>query len=211
VEYVRELVLGSAVAACLLTSGVIALYFVGSQPPSPRMVLTRVGLDVLVCLSLLLFIAGLAVLVATSGHAMAWLAAPLALVGVVWMTLTLVGDAMQAGVVLSAGTAIDPTRIGSGGEASQVLYGPIARAVTALFLLLVAAAVLATGIAPAWVGWSALVVAAGQIALAPTLFGTTDPADFYAVNGWSIPVAGGVLLCWVLAAGVAVAKSPVTT
>ena len=210
-EHVRQVVLGSAVMACLLTSGVIALYFVGSQPPPPRVVLARVGLDVLVCLSLLLFIAGLAVLVATSGHAMAWLAAPVALVGVVWMTLTLVGDAMQAGAVLSASTAIDPTRVGSGGEASQVLYGPIGRAVTALFLLLAAVAVLATGIAPAWVGWSALVVAAGQVALAPTLFGTTDPADFYAVNGWSIPVAGGVLLCWVLAAGIALARTPTAT
>jgi hypothetical protein len=197
--------------ACLLTGGVIALYFVGSQPPSPRVVLARVGMDVLVCLSLLMFIAGLAVLVATSGHPMSWLAAPLALVGVLWMTLTLVGDAMQAGAVLSAGTAIDPTRMGSGAEASQVLYGPIGRAVTALFLLLVAVAVLATGIAPAWVGWSALVVAAGQMALAPTLFGSTDPADFYALNGWSIPVAGGVLLCWVLAAGIAVVKTPTTT
>lgn len=207
-DQVRLMVTGSAVAAFLLTVAVIALYFAGAQPPSPRTVLVRVGLDVLVCLCLLLFIAGLAVLVAASGHQLAWLAAPLALVGVLWMALTLVADAMQAAVALSAGTPVDPTRIGSGGEASQVLYGPVGRALTALFLLLAAAAVLGTGIGPAWVAWSALVLSAGQLALVPTLFGPTDPAHFYSINGWSIPVAGGLLLCWVLTAGIALARLP---
>jgi hypothetical protein len=77
------------------------------------------------------------------------------------------------------------------------------RLLVAAFLGSAGAAILLTGILPAWIGWFAFVVGLLQLAFVPTIFSTTDPSRFYSVNGWGIPVAGGFYLLWILSASVA--------
>ena len=80
----------------------------------------------------------------------------------------------------------------------MLIYGPRARLLTAAFLASVGSAIILTGALPGWTGWLAYAVGA----VVPTIFYKTDPAFFYSVNGWGIPVAGGLLLGWVLMVGV---------
>ena len=204
---VRIATAASGIAAFVITLPVIALYFVTSDPPPTRNVLTRVLLNVVLCAALLSFIAGYSALVYSASRDYAWLATLTLAAGVALVVVTLVADAVQAGAVLHAGTNIDPTRMGSGGEASQVIYGPIARVLTALVLIAAAGGTLVTGLAPAWMGWLALAVAVFHLGLAPTILSATDPSRFYSLNGWSIPIAGGLFLTWVLTVSIAILRS----
>lgn len=64
-----------------------------------------------------------------------------------------------------------------------------------------------TGVLPVWTGWAAVVVAAFHLGLAPTILSTTNPSRFNSLNGWSIPVAGGLLVTWVLIVSIAILPS----
>jgi hypothetical protein len=197
----------AGIGAFAMTLPVIVLYFIASDPPPVWNVLVRVLLNTLLCAGFLVFVAGFSILLHQAPSVHAWLAAVVFAAGLVFVTVTLVANAIEAGAVLHAGTNIDPTRMGSGGESSQVIYGPIARVLTALFLLAAGAASLATGVTPAWTGWFAIAVAAFHLALAPTILSTTDPSRFYSLNGWSIPIAGGLLLTWVLTASITILRT----
>ncbi len=119
-------------------------------------------------------------------------------VGLTHTVLTFVADALQAGAVLGKTERIDTTLVGAGAEGSLIIYGPISRLLEAAFLAAAGAAILVTAMLPAWSGWLAYAVGVVQLAFVPTLFSTTDPAYFYSVNGWGIPVAGSLFLAWVL-------------
>ena len=41
-----------------------------------------------------------------------------------------------------------------------------------------------------------------QLAFVATYFSGTDPAQFFSLNGWHLPVVGGLLSLWILAASV---------
>lgn len=57
---------------------------------------------------------------------------------------------------------------------------------------------LLTGVVPAWIGWLAYVLSILEAAFVPTMFSGTGPDRFYSVNGWGVPVAGGLFLAWIL-------------
>jgi hypothetical protein len=112
--------------------------------------------------------------------------------------LTLVADALQAGGVLGKTERIDPTLVGSGAEGALIIDGSISRLLEAAFLASAGSVILITGILPAWTGWLAYAVGVFQLALVPTIFSKTNPAHFYSVNGWGIPVAGSLFLAWIV-------------
>jgi hypothetical protein len=191
----------SAVIAFVLVAPTVALYFVVADPPSTRVVLWRVLLSLLLNAALLVFVAGFAAVLWQTG-ASPWAVGLVFGSGVLLVAVTFVANAIQAGAVLRAGGRIDPTLMGTGAEASQVLYGPVTRLITAVFLTAAAAAVFPSAL-PGWLGWTALVTAMVHLVLVPTLLSSTDPARFFSLNGWNIPVVGGLFLLWVLLAGVA--------
>ena len=197
----------AGIGVFVMTLPVIALYFITSDPPPVRTVLLRVLLNTLLCAAFLVFVAGLSRLVNRAPSEQAWLAALTFAAGLAIVLVTLVANAIEAGAVLHAGTGLDPTRMGSGGESAQVIYGPIMRVLTALFLIAAGTSALTTGGFPAWTGWAAVVVAAFHLGLAPTILSTTDPSRFYSFNGWSIPVAGGLLVTWVLIVSITILPS----
>ena len=67
-------------------------------------------------------------------------------------------------------------------------------------------AIRGAGVLPDWTARAAQTVALFHLAMVPTLFSGTRPADFYSVNGWNIPVAGFLFLAWVLAASATLAR-----
>jgi hypothetical protein len=197
----------AGIAAFVVTLPVITLYFVTFDPPPVWNVLVRVLLNTLLCAILLVFVVGFSAYLYQAPSAHTWLTAVVFAAGLVLVTVILVANAIEAGAVLHAGANTDPTRMGSGGESSQVIYGPIARVLTTLFLLAAGAASLATGVTPDWIGWFAIAIATFHLALAPTILSTTDPSRFYSLNGWSIPLAGGLLLSWVLSTSITILRA----
>ena len=197
----------AGIAAFVVTLPVITLYFITSDPPPMWNVLVRVLLNTLLCAVLLVFVVGFSVSLHQAPSVDEWLATVVFAAGLVLVTVILVANAMEAGAVLHADANIDPTRMGSGGESSQVIYGPIARVLTTLFLLAAGAASLATGVTSDWIGWFAIAIATFHLALVPTILSTTDPSRFYSLNGWSIPVAGGLFLIWVLCTSITILRA----
>lgn len=194
----------AGIGVFVMTLPVVALYFITSDPPPVRTVLLRVLLNTLLCAAFLVFVAGFGSLTSKAPSEPLGLTALTVTAGLAIVVVTLVANAVEAGAVLHAGTSIDPTRMGSGGESAQVIYGPIMRVLTALFLIAAGVSAAAGGLIPAWTGWFAVIVAAFHLVLAPTILSTTDPSRFYSLNGWSIPVAGGLLVTWVLVASITI-------
>jgi hypothetical protein len=181
---------------------VIVLYFVYSGPPPVRNVLTRVLMSMVALTGFIAFQVGFRDSILQARSDLEWLGTLCLAFGLASTILTFVADSIQAGSVLGKTGPIDPTLVGSGAENTMVIYGPVSRLLCAAFLLPAASAILITGMLPAWTGWFALVVGMIQFAFVPTIFSTIDPARFYSINGWGIPVAGGLYLVWILTTSV---------
>ena len=181
---------------------VIPLYFIYSGPPPVRNVLTRIFINMFALAGLIAFLVGFRHSILQARFDSEWLGTLCLAFGLVHATLTLVADSLQAGSVLGKTGHIDPTLVGSGAERTMILYGPMSRLLGAAFLFSAGSAILTTEVLPAWIGWFAFIVGIIQLVFVPTIFSTTDPARFYSVNGWGIPVVGGLYLLWILATGV---------
>ena len=87
-----------------------------------------------------------------------------------------------------------------------MIYGPVGRILTAAFLGASGAVIVRARLMPAGFGWAALGIGAVQLAFVATYFSGTDPARFFSVNGWHLPVVGGLLGLWILAVSVALLR-----
>jgi hypothetical protein len=65
-----------------------------------------------------------------------------------------------------------------------------------------ARAILATGTVLRGLAWAALGVAVVNVAFVPSMFSGTDPAQFYSINGWHLPILGSMFMAWILTASV---------
>jgi hypothetical protein len=187
----------------LLNFVVIALYFIYSGPPPVRNILLRVFISMFASTGLIIFLVGFRYSILRSQADSEWLSTLCFTFGLAHTILIFVADALQAGSVLGKTGVIDPTLVGSGAERTMILYGPMQRLLVAAFLGSAGAAILQSGVLPAWIGYFAFAVGSLQLAFVPTIFSTTDPSRFYSVNGWGIPIAGGFYLLWILSASIA--------
>ena len=178
------------------------LYFIYSGPPPRDNILTRSLVGMLSLVPFLAFIVGLQALVRRARPEDEALPTLLLALGVVWIAVTFVATAHEAGTVLGRTEPFDPTLIGSGAEGSLVIYGPVGRILTSVFLAVTGIAILRTRVLPAWLGRAAFVLAAIQFAFVATFFSTIRPEQFFSVNGWHLPVLGSLLSTWILAASV---------
>lgn len=181
---------------------VIPLYFIYSGPPPVRNVLTRVLVSMVALVGLIAFLVGFRYSIVQARSDMEWLGTLSLAFGMAQAILLFVADSLQAGSVLGKTGYFDPTLVGSGAEKTMVIYGPVSRLLSAAFLFSAGAAILSTGVLPAWISWFAFIVGCIQFAFVPTIFSTTDPARFYSINGWGIPIAGGFYMLWVLTSSV---------
>lgn len=196
---VQSITAYAGIAAFLVTMAEIPLWFIHfSGPPTTKNVLARTFLAIFVPPLLIVFLVGSQQIVSDADPSYAWLANVSLLSGVVASALMLVAHSMQVGSILGKDKPVDPTTIGSGGESALTIYGPIGHLLMATFISTGSIALVASGLVPMWVGLVGGAIAAFQLALVPTLFSRTDPAYFYSINGWNIPISGGLMVLWLL-------------
>ena len=198
-----ELVLRRATGAAgvfmyLTVMTVIPLFFVYDGAPPVSNVLTRALVSMFTCASFLVFLVGFREILRRERPDHEFLASLAFYSGFAYVILIMVADSVQVGSVLARGGPVDPTLVGSGGEASLLIWGPLSRLLTALFLGAGAAAVLATRVLPRWIAWLAFAIAALDVALIPTIYSGSDPTRFYSINGLGIPTVGGLFALWIL-------------
>ena len=188
----------SGVIMYLTVLAVMPLFFVYDGAPPVSNILTRVLFSMFTCAALLVFLTGFREVLRRARPDHEFLASLSFHAGLVFVLLIMIADAVQIGSALAHGGPVDPTLVGSGGEMALLLWGPLARLFTALFLGAAAVAILATAVLPRWLAWVAFAIAAFHLSLIPTLFSGTDPTLFYSINGLGIPAAGGLFALWTL-------------
>ena len=189
-----------------LTLAVVPLYFIYPGPPPAWNVLTRSVVGMFQLVAFLGFVVGLQSLIRRAGPEEDVSSTLLASLGAVLVAVTLVAVAHEAGRVLGKTDPFDPTLVGSGAEGSLVIYGPVGRILTAAFLAASGAAIRRARLLPAWSARTAFVLAALELAFVATIFSGTDPAHFFSVNGWHLPVLGSLFSLWILAVSIALLR-----
>jgi hypothetical protein len=177
---------------------IIPLYFVYDGPPPEWNILTRSLIGMFACLALIFFVTGFRGIILKDNTENESYGTIVLVLGLTYALLLLVADALQVGSVWNSKSPIDPTLAESGGIGAMLIYGPMARLLSATFLVVAGKTITAIGIAPPWIKWLAYTISILHIALIPTIFNMTNPTEFYSTNGWNIPVAGGLFLFWVL-------------
>jgi hypothetical protein len=195
---VRQFTGIAGIAVFLLSMVVLPLYFVYNGPPPVSNILTRALINMFVCTALITFLVGFRHLIREERPDFEWIATLSFTFGLVFAILTFVSDAIQVGSVLGKSGGIDPTTVGSGAEGAILLFGPIARLLTSMFLFTAAMAILGTHLLPKWTARMAQIIAVFHFVLIPSIFSGIDPSYFYSINGLGIPISGSLLLIWIL-------------
>jgi hypothetical protein len=201
----------SGIIMYLLVLLEITLYFVytptASNTPPRGIVVARILVDMFLCVGLIGFFSGFRDSISQDYSEYGWLANFMFGCGLAFAILALVADSMQIGSVWAAGNKdIDPTWVGSGGEGSLLIYGPVNRLMTMVILITGSALMLQTGLCSRWIAWLGFSVALYQLCFIPTIFHMTTPMDFYSVNGWNIPIAAGLFFLWILIASISLLR-----
>lgn len=203
ISLIQQVTAITGIASFILTMVVISLYFIYDGSPPAKNVLLRNYLNLFILVGLLIFISGFQYVATEFSPGYAWIGGLTQLFGFAFIVMTFTAQSFESASVLGKTKRIDPTLVGSGAEGSIVIYGPVARMLTAFTLLFAGVLILGTEIVAPWIAWVAFATAAFHIVLTPTLFSGSEPSRFYSINGWSIPVAGGLLLAWVLITSIA--------
>ncbi|GAA4529147.1 hypothetical protein [Amycolatopsis samaneae] len=200
----------SGIAIGVLGLVIVPLYFVYEDAPPGWNVLTRVLLNLLAAVLLLVFLAALRQLIRRARPEYEWPAGLMFGAGVAYTTATLVAGSLEAGIVFDAGGgAVDPTVHGVLAHANVLLHGSASRLLTALLLTAAGYAVLRSRVLPRWVAVSAFVTAAINLAFVPSLYTSIDPAQFYSALGWgNTALAAALLTYWAFAVGISALRIP---
>jgi Na+/phosphate symporter len=175
-------------------------------------ILIRTSLaDPLIFVGLLVFLAGFRHLIRQARQEYEWLASLVFGVGVLLLTLELVGDGLEAGAALDTAAKAEPSVVRGLMEASFPMYGAIGLIMSALLLASAAYATLATGVLPRWTGWFAFAGAAANLAAAPSILGGTDFTAFWSAPGYVTFVAQLAMTVWFLVASVSMLRKKETS
>jgi hypothetical protein len=169
---------------------VIPLYFIYDGVPPAWNILTRTLMSMLAGVALIGFSVGLRGVISKSDAEYEWVGTLVFSIGLAYALTTFVADAIQLGSVWGSKQALDPTLVGSGGEGALLLYGPMARLLTAVFLIASGAAILRTRLVAAWLGWLAYGIGAIHLLLVPSLFFMSDPSIFIVPTDGTYPSPG---------------------
>jgi hypothetical protein len=125
--------------------------------------------------------------------------------GLVFVAVTLVGDAMEGGAALDTiGLTPDPSAIRALTEGHILMFGTVGCVLTALVAGSASYLTFASHALPDWTGWIAGVAAVLNLLAVPTMFGGTDPDAIGAAGGWgTAALATFPWLIWVVAVGIA--------
>jgi hypothetical protein len=185
----------------------IPLYFIYETPPDWD-ILTRSLIGITGCTVYIVYFAGLRQLIRQADPAFDWIASVVQLAGVLWVAMVFVPQSMEAGAAIATPDDLDTTTAGPFAPAQYLLQGAVSRLLMALFLIALGIAVSRLGLLPRWVGRSAYLLAAVNLAFLPAVYFGDDAADFYSAQGWGTTASMGALwTLWTLAVSVSLLRS----
>jgi hypothetical protein len=186
----------------------VPLYFLYAGAPPDWNILTRTLIGIVGCIFYILYFTGVRQLVQQVDRASEWVAGVIQAAGLLWVAMVFVPQSMEAGAAISVDHDIDTTREGPYAAAQYLMQGLISRLLMALFLIALGIAVLRLRLLPKWVGRSAFVLAAINLAFVPAIYSNDDPSNFYAVQGWGTTASMGMLWSlWTLAVAISILRS----
>lgn len=169
-------------------------------------IMSCVLLDFFILSLFLVFAAGLRHLFRQADPQQEWLGTLFFGIALVYVTLTLVADSLQATMVVDALTPpADPTIVRAVLECTYLMYGAVALWLMAFFMAIAGYITLATGALPRWSAWVAYACALACLAFVPSMFvHHVNIFDFYNPAGWgATAVASGFpLAAWMIVFGI---------
>ena len=210
-------VAGIVVAVLTLVESSVDLFLVGRRPrlddrdalvafmtdaSTPTLIVILI--DTFLMAFLIVFLAGFRQLINKTRPDIEWIADLAFGAGLVFVALTLVGDAMEAGAALdSIGAVSDPSVVRALTEGHVQMFGSMGCVLTALVAAASAHVIFLSGALPRWTGVLAYVVAVMNFAAVPTMFAGTNEATFFSAGGPGIALfATFPWLVWVGSVGI---------
>jgi hypothetical protein len=208
---------GLVVAVLTLSESLIDLVLVGRRPrlddgdalaafmtqaSTPTLIVILI--DTFLMAFLIVFLASFRQLIVRVRADIEWVADLAYGAGLVFVALTLVGDAMQAGAALdSIGATSDPSVLRALTEGHAQMFGSMGCVLTALVAAASGHVIFLSGALPRWTGVLAYVVAAANAAAVPTMFAGTNEPTFFSAGGPGIALfATFPWLVWVGSIGI---------
>ena len=134
-------------------------------------IMTCVLLDLFILGFFMIFSAGLRHLIRQAAPQQEWLGTLFFGAGLVYVTLTLVADSLQAAQVVDALTVPgDPTVIRALMESLFLMYGSVALFLMAFFMIVSSYTTMASNALPKWSGWVGYFCALACLVFVPSMF-----------------------------------------
>ncbi|HEY2672791.1 MAG TPA: hypothetical protein VGJ07_20790 [Rugosimonospora sp.] len=196
------------IIASVLITVQVPLYFLYSGAPPDWNILTRSLIGIVGCTFFIVYFIGLRQLIHQINPGYDWTGTVVQMTGLLWVVVVFIPQAMEAGAAISVDHDIDTTTEGPFAPAQYLLQGAVSRLLMALFLIALGITISRLGFLPAWVGRSAYVLAAINLAFVPALYFGDDAADFYSAQGWGTTATMGALWSlWTLAVSISTLRS----
>jgi hypothetical protein len=145
--------------------------FAGFVTQTNMFIITRATIaDPIIFSCFFVFLAGLGHLIKEARSDYEWISTLIFGTGLLYITLQLVGDALQGAGALDTVAGADQTAVRALFEGSVPLYSSVGLIPEAFFLAFAGYAILATRVLPKWTGWMAYVGAVITFADAPTIY-----------------------------------------
>lgn len=166
--------------------------------------LVVIMIDTFLMTSMIVLFAGLRQLHTHARPDLQWISDLAFGAGLVFVTITLIGDALEGGSALDAiGMAPDPSAMRALTEGYTLLFGATGCVLIALIAAASGYSTLLSGALPPWTGWVAIVVAVLNVAAVPTMFGGTSTSDFWSAGGTGVTLlATFPFFAWAVVVGI---------
>jgi len=204
------------VAALLITEFFVRL-FMGDRPDLDdraalaafmrdyaQQTLVKIMIDLFLMTSMIVLFGGFRQIITQARADLQWLTDIAFSAGVVFVAITLVGDAMEAGSALDAvGMDPDPSAIRGLTEGYTLLFGAVGCVLIALIAGASGYVTLLSRVLPNWTGWVAIGVAVTNLIAVPTMFGGTSTDDVWSAGGVGVAViATFPFFAWAVVVGI---------
>ncbi|MDQ1561390.1 MAG: hypothetical protein QOE85_731 [Actinomycetota bacterium] len=205
-----------AVAATLLAEFIVRAT-IGPRPPladataladflsrTSNETLMIIMIDTVLMAFVIVFLAGFRQIITSSESDLEWVADLAFGAGLLFVGVTLVGDAMEGGAALDAASGHpDPSVLRALTEGHMLMFGSIGCVLLALVSAASGYVTLVSGALPRWTGILAYIVAVLNVVAVPTMFGGTSDSSFVSAGGVGVAIfATFPWLAWVIAVGI---------
>jgi hypothetical protein len=161
-------------------------------------------IDLFLMTAMIVLLAGFRQIISHARHDLQWLTDLTFGAGLVFVTVTLVGDSMNGGAALdTVGMTPDPSAIRALTEGYTLMFGATGCVLIALIAGAGGYVTLLSGALPRWTGWVALAVALTSLLAVPTLFNGTSNSDPFSAGGTVVTAfATFPFFAWSVAVGI---------